>query len=141
MERKMRVFFDTNILLDQLDHRRTGYTVMLELEPLLSQKGIQPMCAWHSLSIIEYIGKKVFPAEVIHQILRGITQNYVIPSVGSAEAREAFTYLKDDFEDAMQIATARAGRATYIITNDKKFATSPIPVVTSQEFLQILQQG
>ncbi len=134
-----RIFFDTNVILDQLDSAREGHSNMVLLEKKMEEIGASPLCAWHSLSIIEYVARKTFSQETLLLILRGIIENFTIPKTGTEEAREAFLFLHHDFEDAMQIATAQAGQADFIITNDKSgFINSPIPVVTPEECLKLL---
>ncbi len=136
-----RLFFDTNIILDQLDSARKGHADMLQLERRMEEVGAQPLCAWHSLSIVEYVSRKLYSKETIYLVLRGLIENFNIPETGTEEAREALLYLHNDFEDAMQIASAKAGSADLIITNDKLgFMNSPIPVVTPDECLKLLSR-
>lgn len=134
-----RIFFDTNIILDQLDSTRKGHASMIRLEKVMEKVGARPLCAWHSLSIVEYVSRKIFPKETRYLVLRGIIENFTIPKTGTDEAREAFLYLHNDFEDAMQIASAQAGKADYLLSNDTSgFINSPIPVVTPEECLKLL---
>lgn len=134
-----RVFFDTNILLDQLDVSRKGHMDVRGLERAIGAEGAQVMCSWHSLSIVEYIGSKVFGLQAVHQVIRGIVNNFIIPKTGNDEAKIAFDYLSDDFEDAMQIAAAVAGGADFFVTRDRRgFVNCPIRVVTPQECARLL---
>ena len=130
----IRVFFDTNIMIDQLDTSRRGHQSVVLLEQSMEKAAAQPLCAWHSLSIIEYVGAKSFAKEDLYTLLRNIVENYLIPPSGSQQAKDAFSYLHDDYEDALQIAFAVEGHADYIVTNDKSgFTKSPIPVMTPEE--------
>ena len=115
-----RIFFDTNIILDQLDDSRKGHEDVKVLECVMGQVGAQALCAWHSLSIVEYIGKKVFPEEILSQVLHGIVEHFTIPKTGTEEAKQAFSYLSGDYEDAMQTSSAMAGRADFFVTMTKK---------------------
>ncbi len=134
-----RIFFDTNVILDQLDSARKGHSDMVQLEKKMEQVGAQPLCAWHSLSIVEYVSRKLYPKETLYLVLRGIIENFIIPKTGTEEAREAFLYLHNDFEDAMQIVSAQAGKADYLLSNDKSgFVNCPIPVVTPEECIKLL---
>jgi hypothetical protein len=45
----MRVFFNTNILLDQLDDQRMGQPDILELEECLKKRKAVFLCSCHSL--------------------------------------------------------------------------------------------
>ena len=138
----MRVFFDINILLDQLDDKREGHEPILELEEFLKTRKAVILCSWHSLSIIEFVGAKVFGKKEIHTALRHLLHDCIVPETGSRHALEAFAYLETDYEDALQISAAIAGGADYLVTNDKSgFKRSPIRVVTTPELLGILQSA
>ena len=141
----MRLFFDTNVIIDEINPRRDGHQVVLDLEQILEGSyadTAQLICAWHSLSIIEYIGAKTLGREYTHDALKEIFKRYDIPATGKRDAERAFDYMSSDYEDAMQIASAVAGRAAYIVTNDKSgFSKSPIPVVTPGELLKVMSWG
>ncbi|MFM7179890.1 MAG: type II toxin-antitoxin system VapC family toxin [Verrucomicrobiales bacterium] len=136
----MRVFFDTNIVLDQLDDRRDGHAGVVELEKCLNRHKAVVICSWHTLSIVEFVGAKAFGKTQIHSALRHLLKEYLVPETGSRHALEAFTFLHNDFEDALQISAAIAGGADYIVTNDKSgFKRSPVPVVTTDELVGVLE--
>lgn len=135
----MRVFFDTNIILDQLDDKRSGHQDILELEKNLKLIKSTILCSWHSLSIVEFVGAKIFGQEEIHAALLHLLHDCVVPETGSRHALEAFAYLENDFEDAMQISAALAGHSDFIVTNDKTgFKRSPIQVFTPAELTKHL---
>jgi len=135
----MRLFLDTNVIMDQLDPRRVGHAASMLLEEKIDLYGAETLCSWHTLSILEYVCRKPFGKKETWDVLQIIVNRYSIPETGSQEAKLAFSYLINDYEDAMQIAAAIKGRADYIITNDKTgFAKSPIPVVTTAETLKRL---
>ena len=137
----MRLFFDTNILLDLIDERRAGHQSAKGLEKHLETHNVSCLCASHSLSIIDYVGGKAFGRKEIHRVLEGLLSIFELPSVGTSEAKNAFQYLSSDFEDALQIATAVAGRAEYLLTNNPKdFSRSPIPCKSAQEMSLIFEQ-
>ena len=134
-----RIFFDANVILDQLDPTRKGHAAIVELEQKMNHSSAQPLCAWHSLSIIEYIARKAFSKEDLYQVLLGIVENFIIPATGSEQAKDALNYFHNDFEDALQIASAVEGKADYIVSNDKSgFSNSPIPVVTPEQCVNLL---
>ncbi len=135
-----RIFFDTNILLDQLDTSRAGHEDAKELEHVIEEVGAQALCAWHSLSIVEYVGRKIFSEEDLYQVLQGIVKHFIIPKTGNEEALQAFAYLSGDYEDAMQTAAALAGKADYFVTRDQRgFSKSPLKVVSPLECVEQLK--
>lgn len=134
-----RVFLDANILLDLIDNQRQGHQAALKLEALMVRKNLSVLLAWHSLSIIAYIGRKQFGEEGIQELIKGLLNSFSVPKTGSEEAELAFKYFSGDFEDAMQIAAAVAGRADFLVTRDATgFQKSPIRVVTAEELAEIL---
>jgi predicted nucleic acid-binding protein len=136
-----RIFLDTNILLDLIDPLRPGHSNALRMEALVIERKFQGLFAWHSLSVIEYLGRKQFGATAVHELIAGLLQSFIIPKTGTEEAILAFRHLANDFEDAMQIAAAIAGDADCIVTSDKKgFINSPVPVITPLELCKTLSE-
>jgi hypothetical protein len=59
-----------------------------------------------------------------------------VPTVGHQEAARWRTHGISDFEDALQMAAAIAGRAEVFVTRNKAdFQLSPLPVMTPEAFL------
>ena len=86
-------------------------------------------------------GEKHSVTKEIHQVLEGLLKTFELPSVGTNEAKTAFQYLSSDFEDALQISTAVAGKAEYLLTNNPKdFSRSPIPCKSAKEMTLIFEQ-
>ncbi len=131
-----RIFLDTNVLLDLIDADRPAHSTALEIEHLMEQSNLQGLLAWHSLSIIEYVGGKKFGVPHIHRLLNALLEVFSIPATSTADAKKAFQYLSSDLEDALQISCALAGNADVIVSNDKNgFEQSPIPVMTPEELI------
>ncbi len=134
-----RVFLDANIILDLLDSQRAGHAAALRLECALEADQANCLCAWHTLSIIEYVGSKIFGKEEMLKILRELLASWIVPSTGTEEARAAFELLSGDYEYALQIASAVAGRADWLVTRDKAgYRKSPIKVVSPEELSNLL---
>ena len=128
------IFWDTNVILDLIDPDRSGHGDALQLKEDMKRAEALGLCAWHSLSILDYIGAKKFGQDEILVILQEFVHEFVIPKTGSEKAKIAFQYLNEDFEDAMQIAAAVAGQADCLVTRDKTgFIHCPIPVLSPTE--------
>jgi len=138
----IRLFLDTNVILDLIISDRDGHQSALDLENFANTHPCKLSCAWHSLSIIEYIGRKRFGSEAIHLLLRNLLDTFTIPSTGTGEAKRAFNYLAGDFEDALQISAAVTSEADHILTNDPSgFTKSPISVLSPKDFLLMIGGG
>lgn len=131
-----RLFLDTNFLLDLIDTQRRGHPSALKVEALMEQENLHGLIAWHSLSIIDYVGGRKFGRERIQQALQSLLEVFTVPQTGTEDARAAFPYLSSDYEDALQISAAVAGNADVIVTRDKSgFTNSPVKVLTPEELL------
>lgn len=138
----IRLFLDTNVILDLIISDRAGHQSALALEHYANTHPCKLSCAWHSLSIIEYIGRKRFGSETIHLLLRNLLDTFTVPSTGTDEAKQAFNYLAGDFEVALQVSAAVASKADHILTNDASgFTKSPISVLAPKKFLSMLASG
>lgn len=134
----IRLFLDTNVILDLIISDRPGHHSALALEQFANTHPCKLSCAWHSLSIIEYIGRKRFGSESIHLLLRNLLETFDVPSTGTEEAKKAFDFLAGDFEDALQISAAVTNKADHILTNDASgFSKSPISILSPSAFLSI----
>ena len=132
----MRIFWDTNILLDLVDPDRPDHPYAKTLLKWSASRPVTHLCAWHTLSILDYLVSKKFGRKDSCEIVREILKVFTIPATGTQEANQAFTYLENDLVDAMQISSAVAGRADIIITRDATgFKKSPVPVIPIDSFI------
>ncbi len=136
------LFLDANVILDLIISDRDGHQGALALENFANTHPCKLSCAWHSLSIIEYIARQRFGSEAIHLLLRNLLDTFTVPSTGTDEAKQALNYLAGDFEDALQVSAAVASKADHILTNDASgFTISPISVLSPKDFLSMLVSG
>jgi len=133
----MRVFIDTNILLDVFLNR-PGKHESLQVLQACVQPGNEGWIAWHTLSNGFYIVRR--ESKLLSEAKRFISellQWCEVATVGTASALEAEKMNLSDIEDAMQIAAAAACQADVIVTRNKPdFVTSTIPVMIPEEFVQ-----
>lgn len=133
----MRVFLDTNILLDVIENRpglaASSEDVLLRCDELSADTFI----AWHSLATAYYILKRGRTLADAMQMVDKILDWADIAPVASPEAHRARTLGFPDFEDALQAAAAESCRADLIVTrNTGDFARSSVLACTPEEFLQ-----
>lgn len=131
----MRVFLDTNILLDILEKRHPHYQASQAVLDACDSNAVSVYLAWHSLSNIFYIYGKKAGAAKAREILKQILEVMTVVSTGHFEALRSMALDFVDLEDAMQAAAAEAVQADYLITRDAAgFANSPVPVVSPESF-------
>ena len=132
----MRIFLDTNILLDVLMDR-PGLVADREAAILRCEAINAAMfVAWHGLATAYYLLRRGrTEQEAMHEVDRILAWARVASS-GDAEARQARGLGFSDFEDALQAASAEACGAQWLITRDSTgFANSPVPALSPADFL------
>lgn len=133
----MRVFFDTNILLD----------VLLNREPFAADSGsailrcgalgAQRYIAWHGLATAYYLLKRGRTEAATLAEVDKILAWARIAEVTDSHARRARAMKFNDFEDALQAVAAEACAADWIVTrNVPDFSLSAVPAVSPADFLQ-----
>ena len=132
----MRVFLDTNILLDVIEARPGLVEESVDVLTLAEHLHAELYLAWHGLATIYYLVRRrkseVTAMKEIDQILSWAR----VAPVDSRSAARARNLNFPDFEDAMQCVCAESCLADVIVTrNTKDFARSPIPVMSPAEFL------
>ena len=132
----MKVFLDTNVLIDLADSRENASLAETILN--LSRTGVIEACvSYLSYANINYIKRNTPRAErysLIRQLRQGIT---VLP----CDAQQLDTALshKDvrDFEDLLQYQCALAAGCSIIVTNNAKDYREfcELPFMSSRDFL------
>ncbi|MCX6849181.1 MAG: PIN domain-containing protein [Verrucomicrobia bacterium] len=135
----MRVFLDTNILLDIVEQRLPFYTASQAVLDECDQRGFEIFVAWHGIATVFYITARkrgeVYALEMIRDLLAWAT----VATVGQDEAREALGYGITDYEDALIAAAAAASGVDWLVTRDEPgFLKGPVPPINPGDFLQKL---
>ena len=133
----MRVFLDTNILLDVLLNRpqfvNDSEAVILRCEALSAEMFV----AWHGLATAYYLLKRGRTEQAALVEVDRILVWARVADANDASARRARALAFGDFEDALQAASAEACGAQWIVTrNTGDFGRSQVPAITPQDFLQ-----
>lgn len=104
----MRVFLDTNILLDIIEQRMPHYTASLAVLERGDDLNFELFVAWHGLATVFYItARKQGEAEATNMI-RNLLTCATVSTVGHDEVKQALGYGITDYEDALQAAAANA---------------------------------
>jgi predicted nucleic acid-binding protein len=134
----MRLFVDTNILIDLLIKREPHYESVAQVFDMALLR--KDTLIISSLSIVNahYIVKKL--SGVTEQALRSALYNVcttceIIPLTPSVTMKALVSPFKD-FEDATQYYCALENNCDLILTNNAKdFQQSSLPVLNAEEFL------
>lgn len=135
----MKIFIDTNILLDSLLRRYPFYKESDNvIDKCLTEK-IQIFIAAHSVTNSFYIMRKVYSESQRREMLTEMCGLFGIVDIDKDKITSA---LKNDsfkdFEDCLQSECALACGASYIITrNTKDFLKSRVKAITPEDFLSL----
>ena len=134
----MKVFIDTNILIDFLAAREPFAEEAMALFQLADNDEIELMVS--DLTIINtiYILRRMhYGLSEIYDSLDNIRPLLTITSMGATVVDRCLQHRSDDFEDEMQYFSAIDANADYIITRNKKnFDFGDSAVMTPQEFFK-----
>lgn len=133
----MKVFLDTNILIDFLSNRPPFTQESVQLFQLSENGKIQLFTSTHVIATTHYILKKFAADTKLRQTLSEISEILTIVDVTASALKTALKSSHKDFEDAIQIAAAEQIKGLdHIITrNLKDFKTSSIPAISILELL------
>lgn len=140
----MRVFLDTNILLDYFAHRDPFFAPARKLL-LFSCAG--EFEAWMSASQVTDVfylltsGPQKISREEAKRALRRLRTFVHVCSIGEEEVDTALDSPWEDFEDACILQAALKVKAGAIVTRNKKdFAGSPLRVLDCEELFRHLEE-
>lgn len=132
----MRVFVDCDVLID----------VGLGREPFCHASGVllnyleknnNGFIAWHSVANFFYLTAKGNNKQQSKSFISELCTFVKIVPVSNQDLIIALDLPLNDFEDAMQCASAMACHADVIISrNIKDYQNSPIKTMTPEQFLQ-----
>jgi len=134
----MQILFDSNILLDYINNRKSYSDIADEIIILCADKTLNGYIAAHSLTNIFYILRKDFTENQRSDILQRLCKFLSVVSIDERKIKRALQNVNNnDFEDLLQIECAVDVGAEYIITrNVKDLIGSPVPVIEPFEFIE-----
>ncbi len=130
---------DNNVLIDVALRRQPFFGPAVELLERLAQDPGRGFMAWHTISTFYYIVERTLGDERTRSIIAELSGFLTVPTVTHQSLLYALSLPMADFEDAMQIAAARAAGAEHVVTRDiGDFTNSPIPALTPDQALREL---
>lgn len=132
----MKLFFDTNVLLDGY-FQRAGVAASDAVISRCDWVTHSGMIAWHTLSNAFYLvrGHSKSSATAL-QFINDLLDWADVAQTSKIDALWAVQSGINDFEDALQLSAAISCSANVVITrNTADFKASTMPVMTPEEFL------
>ncbi len=134
----MKVFLDTNIVIDLLDKREPFYIDAVKLFTLAYQKKITLFVSPMTYATASYLLRK-HGKEGMRKLLNNFRQLSQITTADERVVDAALASSFDDYEDALQYYSALTRNADVIVTRNKKdFTSASIPVLSPAELLKQL---
>ena len=130
------ILVDTDVLvdiaLDRHPHSEAASELMDQIE-----HGAEAACiAWHSVSNLYYLIAPTFGGGNARDFIVELTRFVAVATTDTEGIHYAARLPMTDFEDAMQVAAARACGARYIVTrNIRDYERSPIRAVNPRQAL------
>ena len=125
------LLLDSDILIDSALDREPYAASSTDLLDEVRQGRERACIAWHTISKFHYEVARERDAPYARQFMADVLDFVEVVRTGTADVRYALDLPMSGFEDALQVAAARACGARAIVTcNVRDFARSPVPAVT-----------
>ena len=132
----MKIFIDTNVLIDVLCERESFYDDAAAIWSLAEQGRFTSFIAAVSVTNIYYIVRRLGDHRKAMKAVILLRDIFSIAACDEQILNQAMDAKMPDFEDAVQYFSAIHAEAEIIITrNVKHFPKAGIPAVTPAEFL------
>lgn len=132
----MRIFLDTNILLDVLLDRKPFCETSSKLWRLAECGRLEAVISAISFNNVFYIARKYAGKEAAQKTVEVMNVNFSVFPLTQDIISRAIAAKLPDFEDSIQFFSAVSCEADYIITrNAKDFPQESIPVLSPAAFL------
>lgn len=133
------ILIDTDVLIDVALDRQPFSDAASELLDRLQTGPKRAFVAWHSLSNFYYLVTPAGGGSDARDFITELIRFVAVADCGTEAIVFAAGLGMEDFEDAMQVAAARACGARFVVTrNARDFRRSPIPAITPLEALESL---
>ena len=141
MEQMMRIFLDTNVILDWLLGREGAEASMGVFSYAQGKRYVREYTSLLSMANIAYICRRNYQPSEIRNVLRKVLKYLSnVLAMSDMVFYNALECKSPDFEDSLQIQCAEFECCDVIITRNVSHfkAYTPLPVMTPEEFLSLM---
>lgn len=133
----MRLLIDANILLDVLENRQPHIEASSIIWKLCEVGRAEGYVSALTFANLVYVMRKELSADQVEEIWKKLRLIFFIADLTEKDMENAATAKWDDFEDALQSATASRIGADYIVTrNEKDYKSSTVPAISPADLLK-----
>lgn len=135
----MKLFLDTNILVDLIGDRKPYSKFAIEIFQLADQQKIKLYTSSHSIATTYYLTKKYSDDKSLRNNLLNLFDFLTVIPIDADVLKKGLRSKHKDFEDGIQIiAASSVGKMDGIVTrNPKDFKNSEIPVFAPDEITSL----
>jgi predicted nucleic acid-binding protein len=134
----MNVLIDGNIILDVLQNRKPHAEASSKVWKLCETNLVEGYVSALTFADMVYVMRKELTPEMIQEVLGKLSLIFHFTELSISDLEKAAGMMWNDYEDAVQAATAERIRAAAIVTrNIKDYQQSKIPAFTPAEFLVV----
>lgn len=138
----MRIFVDTNILLDVLTKRAPFYENSAMIWSLVEQGIVTGYISAISVNNVFYISQKLNDRKYAQGLVDKILKDFQIIAVDYEILKLSRTISDRDYEDLIQYFSAIRSGSKYVITrNIRDFPETGVEVIAPNEFLKIFMRS
>jgi predicted nucleic acid-binding protein len=138
----MRLFVDTNLLLDVLAKREPFYTAAARVWTLAETGACEALVSAISFNNVFYIVRKARDLATARRALVLLRDVFASVAPDQRILNQAIDSDIPDLEDALQFYSALHARADYLLTrNVGDFPAGILPVLAPDEFLALLDRA
>ena len=137
----MKVFFDTNVLLDLLIHSRPGHDSSKLLLQVAREGVLEGYLSTQSIIDAAYVQTQTNHSglEGFKESIRIIASILKVVPIESQDITSANDSEMSDYEDAAQLSCAENNGCDILLTSDKRFQRySTMPSYSPQELVKLL---
>ena len=132
----MRVLLDTDIILDYLLAREPFAQPAAEIWNAAENREFEPFVSAITPVNLYYVARKLKGDAEARIAVQGLLAICQIAITDRTVLQQALTLQMKDYEDAVQVASARAVSLDVIVTrNVSDYADADIPILTPEQFL------
>lgn len=133
----MRIFFDTNVILDLLADRPGFADDAEKAIDCVGRDGNVGLISALTICDIVYILRKSMSWEEVGRQIKALQDVFEIIDITGRSVIDAFDVAVSDYEDTVQYLNAKAAQTDVIVTRDKDgFIGADVRVCTPREFLE-----
>ena len=133
----MKALIDGNIILDVLQRREPHIEASSKIWKLCETDQVEGFISALTFADLVYVMRKELTPDRIQEVLKKMALIFRFTDLSVADLTEAAEMKWNDYEDAVQSATAKRVHADCIITrNIRDYLQSTVPAYTPAEFLQ-----